>query len=134
LDVVEGAGYMIEKARHRKDLVTVGTLTRTYLQTGLYHIFQVLREVIGNGVVLAADDLGVETFHSGGTEWRLLGNYLVQHAAKRPNVTPVIVGHVLPNFGTGVVRRASLCSEHPSFRNFGNIQVTKLYFTPFGDE
>jgi hypothetical protein len=93
-----------------------------------------LGEVIGNGVVLATDHLSVETFHSGGAERRLLGNYFVQHATKRPNITSMIVGHVLPNFGTRVVWRTSLCSEHASFRNFGNIQITKLDFTALGDE
>lgn len=38
----------------------------------------------------------------------------------------MVVRHVLPDFGTRVVRSASLCSQKPAFGNFGHIQVSQL--------
>ena len=46
----------------------------------------------------------------------------------------MIVGHVFPDFWAGIVGSASLSSQHASLSYFGNVQVTELYHTTFGDE
>lgn len=90
--------------------------------------------MVRNGVVFATDHLGVEAFHSCGAEGRLLSDHFVEDTAKWPDIWSVVVGHVFPNFGAGVVRSTSLSTEHTSLGYFGDIEVTEFDNSLFSQE
>lgn len=117
---------MVQQTGSGQELLASRSLRRPRLQTLRYHVLQVLTEVVRKRVVLAGDDLVVEAFHVGSPEGRLLGAHLVKHAPETPDVALVVVRHVLPDFGTSVVRSPGLRSQKPALGNFGHIQVSKL--------
>ena len=66
-------------------------------------------------VVLSREHLGVETLHGLSPERRHLHYHLVEDTACRPHITPIVVGHVLPNFWAGIIRGSGLGSHHAAF-------------------
>jgi len=46
----------------------------------------------------------------------------------------VIVGHVLPNFWTRVVRRPGLSAQHPLLGDFRDVEIAELDDASFGEE
>ena len=77
-----------------------------------------MERIASQGRVPGLDDLFVEFFHVFGFEWRSLGDHFVQDAAQGPDVALLIVGLVLPHFGTRVVWRACLSMEHALLDDF----------------
>lgn len=91
-----------------KQLGTVGS----FLGVDIEHHFDDLPEFGGvggrNSGDLALSDLFEEAFHALGLEGRFESDHLVEHTAERPDITLDVVGLVLPDLGTGVVRSAGL--------------------------
>ena len=68
----------------------------------------------------------IETFHVLGREGRVEGHQLVEDAAERPDIRLVVVGFVLPDLGTRIVRRASLRLQNARLGNLRNIEISQL--------
>ena len=84
--------------------------------------------------VLAREDLGIEAFHGGRSERRQFGDDFIQNAPDAPNVTPVIVRHILPHLGTGIVRGACLCAQQSALVDLGDVQITQFDRVVFSQE
>lgn len=80
----------------------------------------------GQWVEFTRYNLRVETFHSRCSKWRLEGYHFVDDTPETPNISPVVVGFILPNLWTGVVRSACLRAEHALLGYFRYVQVAKL--------
>ena len=76
--------------------------------------------------VNALEHLFIETFHISGSKRGLQAAHFVENAAKGPDVAFAVVGLISPNLWRSVIRRSSLCVKHPSFGDFGYVQVPKL--------
>ena len=81
LDLVEGAGEVVEEAGHLEDLVTGGSLRGSDLEAALEDLLHILRVVVGKGIVFSRKYLGVEALHGLSSEWRELHDHFVQNAA-----------------------------------------------------
>lgn len=77
--------------------------------------------MVRNPRVLAFDHLFVQALHVVGPEGWVQGAHFVENAAQRPNVTFGVVGHIPPDFRTGVVRGTRLCITQPLLHDFGHI-------------
>ena len=77
-------------------------------------------------VILSTEHFSVETFHRLGSEGRHFHDHFVEDAACAPNVTPVVVRHVLPDLRARIIRGTSLCAHHASLDDARDIHVSKF--------
>ena len=89
-------------------------------------MLNILREMTGERVVLSRKNLGIEALHGLGSERWHFHDHFVEDAACTPNVTSVVIRHVLPHLGAGVVRSTSLGAHHTSFDYSRDIHVSEL--------
>ena len=82
--------------------------------------------MVWNGVVLAREHLGVESFHRLGPERRQKSDHLVKDAACRPYIAPVIVRHVLPYLRARIVGSSRLSAHKTTFYYSRHIHVTEF--------
>lgn len=85
-------------------------------------------------VVLAREDFSVETFHSLRPEGRQFRDHFVKHAASAPDVGTMIIGHVFPDFGAGVVGSSCLCSHHATLSDSRDVHVSQFDDAFLGQE
>lgn len=97
-------------------------------------MFQILRELIGERVVLSRENLRIQALHGLGSERWHLHYHFVEHAACAPNITSVVIRHVLPDLGACVVGSSSLGTHHTSFDYSGDIHISELDHTVLGKE
>ena len=69
-----------------------------------------------------------------GSERGLLHDHFVKNATCLPDVTPIVIVHVFPDFGTGIVWGASLRAHHSTLGNAGNIHVAEFHDAIFSQE
>ena len=117
---------MIQKARHRQNLVAVCPLRRPNLQTTSQYFAHVVTEVSGYRIILARKHLSIQALHRLCPERRHFHNHFVKDAACAPNVTPVIVRLIFPNLGARIVWSSCLCTHHSTFGDSGDIHIAKL--------
>lgn len=108
-DVIQSFCDVLYDARQFQNLVAVRPLARLHLKALLKHVLQLLRVFGRDLLVLARDHLTPQVLHALPGKGRPARAHFVQNAAQAPNVALVVVGHVFPDFGTGVVGRARHC-------------------------
>ena len=109
------------RARHGQDLRAGRSVRRVDLQKRLNHINKILRVTCGDRRILPLNDLVIQALHIGRPKGRVERAQLIEDAAHAPDIALVIIGFVLPDLGTRVVRCASLSVKEPPLCHLGNI-------------
>jgi len=125
---------MVQKSRHGQNFVTVRSIGRPNFQTRTDTVLEVLGPQRAQGFVPSGNNFGVEAFHSSGSEWRLFHGHLVEDTSERPNITSMIIRHVLPDFWASIVGGTSLSSEEAPLRNFRDVKISNFNDSFLGNE
>ena len=88
----------------------------------------------GKRIVLSRKNLSIQALHGLSSEGWHFHDHFVQDAACAPNVTSVVVRHVLPDLRASVVGSTSLGTHHTSFDYSGNIHISELDHAILGKE
>ena len=82
--------------------------------------------MVRNPWVLALYDFLVKTLHIICSKWRVKRTHLIEHTAKRPNVTFGIVRHIPPNFRARVIRCSCLCVTEALLNDLRYVEISKF--------
>jgi len=77
-------------------------------------------------VIFSRQHLSVKTLHRRSSERRHLHYHLVEDAASGPHVAAIVVGHILPDFGAGVVWGTCLRTHHATLRNTRDVHIAEF--------
>ena len=105
-----------------KNSVTSRSQVRSDLQHSFKHNSQFLGIPLGNMRVKSSRNFLEQPLHIIGPKRRFERDGLVDNTTKGPNIGFPIIGLILPDLRTGIVRRASLSFAH-RFANFANIHI-----------
>ena len=114
INIFKSTGDVVQKPVARQNFIARWSVRGIYLQQTLYHVLEVLAEMLTDWVVGAPDDLLAEALHTVGSEWWEKHDHLVEDASQAPDVALVVVWLVSPDLGTGVVWGTSLCAKEAS--------------------
>lgn len=117
---------MVKEARHLQNFIACGALGHPHLEAALQDVLHVHRVVAREGLVLARKHLSVETLHGRCAEGWLLRDHLIKDTTGGPDIAAVIVGHVFPDFRTGIVWSSCLCAHHPALGDSGDVHVAEF--------
>lgn len=92
----------------------------------LYHSLQIFAIVSRNLRVLSLQHFLEQSIHVIGFERGLQGCDLIEHTTETPQIALAVIGLVLPDLRTSVVRSACLSVEQTLLGHLGNIQVSKF--------
>lgn len=84
--------------------------------------------------VFTRNNSASQLFHALSSEGWLVSNHFVQDAAQTPNIALVVVGHVFPDFGAGIVGGTGHSHEHTGLCDFADVHVTELGLATLGKE
>ena len=88
----------------------------------------------GERVVLSRKNLCIQALHCLCSERWHFHYHFVEDTACAPNVTSVVIRHVLPYLGACVVGSTSLGTHHTSFDYSGDIHISELDYAFLGKE
>jgi hypothetical protein len=95
-------------------------------------MLQILAVTCRNRLVNTDDYVVVQVFHIDPFERRIECDHFVENTPERPYIRLMIVRQILPYFGAGIIRGASL--RHTEITYFGNIHISKFDLSAFIDE
>ena len=100
---------VLDELAASQHLAAVWSGSRVELTAQPHHVHEVFGVLGRQGWKPALAHLSEKLIHIVGSEGWIQGTHFIEDAPQAPNIALVVVGLVLPNFGTGVVWCTGLC-------------------------
>lgn len=90
------------------------------------YLGELIRVDLRNRMEISPHYVFVEVVHTAPREWRTQCSHLVDNTPQRPHIGFLVVGPILPNLRTGVIRSPCLSANKSIFIDLRNIHIADL--------